>query len=59
MMIGRSLAIKRDMYLARVFAKDGDDVLIVFVVIIGNSITNGYISWNGFLNAYSRVEIFQ
>jgi hypothetical protein len=57
-MIGKDPAIKKNVYLAKAFAKDDDNMSIIFVVIIENSIANGYISKNNFLNAYNRVKIF-
>jgi hypothetical protein len=37
MMVGEGPAIKRNMYLARAFAEDGDDMLLVIVEVTVNS----------------------
>jgi hypothetical protein len=57
-MTGRGSAIKRNVYFAKALAEDNNDVLIIFVIIIENSVANSYTSKNGFLNVYSKIEIF-
>jgi hypothetical protein len=51
MVAARGPAIKGDVYLAGAFAKDGDNVLTILVIMLENSIPDRHISGNSFLDA--------